>query len=254
MKKKIAGIVAALAASVSLMAFAGPASAVPSCDYSQPELQYACNLFDFDSGRSFDFAEASYWAGVGQQYGHTLEALALIHSVEVDSELVNELYNAVLDRDGDPAGLQYWTSQVSNGTVLWENLMGVFGDTAEGKAVLSNDDFVTLLYNAFLDRDPSSDELAYWSGVADSVNRLAVAASISHSEEAANRIVTFVFEDVLGRDPSAGDLDYWGPIYQAIGYIDTIAVIQGSDEAFANMSQVPAVATAAGVRSLVHAA
>ena len=254
MKKKIAGIVAALAASVSLLAIAGPASAVPTCDYSQPELQYACNLFDFYAGRGFDTSEATYWAGVGQQYGHVLESLALIHSVEVDSELVNEIYNAVLDRDGDPAGLQYWTNQVVGGQVLWEDLIGIFGDTAEGQAVLSNDDFTTLLYNAFLDRDPSTDELAYWSGVASSVNRLAVAHSISHSDEAANRIVTFIFEDLLGREPSAGDLAYWGPIYQSIGYIDTIGVIAGSDEAFANLSQVPAVVTAGALQSAVHAA
>jgi hypothetical protein len=254
MKKKIAGIVAALAASVSLMAFAGPASAVPACDFSQPELQYACNLFEFYSNRSFDTSEATYWAGVGQQYGHTFESLVLIHSVEVDSELVNEVYNAVLDRDGDPAGLQYWTNQVASGNVLWEDVIGLFGDTTEGKAVLSNDQFTTLLYHAFLDRDPSADELVYWSGIADNVSRLAVAHGISHSDEAANRIIPFVFESLLGREATPGDVAYWGPIYQSIGYLDIFAIIGGSDEAFANLSQVPTVVKAGALQSTVRAA
>jgi len=254
MKKKIAGIVAALAASVSLMAFAGPASAVSSCDYSEPDLQYACNLFDSYAGRDFDQPEAAYWAGVGQQYGHVIESLALIHSVEFDTIVVDAVYEAILDRAGDPAGMQYWTNQVVSDSLGYEDIIGIFGQSDEGQAALSNDDFTTLLYNAFLGRDPSAEELSYWNGIATDVGRHAVAIGIVHSDEAAARIIPLIYQAYLGRDATAEDVAYWTPIYQHLGYLDTIAVIAGSDEAFANLSQVSAVATAGAVQSLARLA
>ncbi len=252
MKKKFAGLVAALITSVSLFAMAGPASAVTGCDYSNPELQYACVLFGDFSNRTFDFDEASYWAGVGQQYGHVVEANFLLHSVEIDAQLVDEGYNAFLGRpaiaspteSGDPVGLQFWTNAIMNHELSWEDVLGILADSAEGRAFRSNDEVTTILYQAFLGRTPTADELAYWSDVADSTNRLVVTQQITRSEEAAAHIVPLIYEEFLGRLPSADDQAYWGPIYQAYGFLDTIALIAGTNEAFTNLSQPPAAAVA----------
>ena len=253
MKKKIAGIVAALIASVSLTALAGPASATVGCSYSDPDLQYACNLFEFDAGRDFDFTEASYWAGIGQQYGHTVEALALDHSAETDAQLVDESYNDVLGRDGEPGGIAYWTNIVASSQLFWENLFGVLGDSSEGHAALNNDQFTTAMYELFLLRDPSADELAYWNGVQDSVNRLAVTDGIGHSDEASARLITQYFNALLGRAPTDADLLYWSGIYKTYGLLDVVALLQGSDEAFAHISQVSAPVVAGSLGSSVHA-
>src|SRR5205085_10660370 len=130
---------------------ASPASAANPCTFNEPEVQYACAVFANFGGHEFDHGEAAFWAGVGQTEGRFAEVGGLLYSPELmASEVVESVYGAVRGRPPDPSGALFWTAQVGTQSLTYEQLIGTLGATGEGMAHLTNDQFVTLLYGAFV--------------------------------------------------------------------------------------------------------
>lgn len=84
---------------------------------------------------------------------------------------VTRCYREALGRDGDPEGLNNWTSQLTSGTNTPQGVAYGFVFSPEFNAGerLTNgeaEDVITALYGLYLDREPDDGGLAYW------INRL----------------------------------------------------------------------------------
>ncbi|MEM9393032.1 MAG: DUF4214 domain-containing protein [Pseudomonadota bacterium] len=85
------------------------------------------------------------------------------------SDDVFRLYHATLDRDPDTAGVDYWTGALANGMSKQQAASG-FVSSAEFQSkygATDNAQFVSLLYNNVLGREPDAGGLTYWVGELD---------------------------------------------------------------------------------------
>ena len=248
MKKLISAAVVALLSASALVAFASsPASAASPCGFNDPQVQYACAIFANFGGHTFDEGEAAFWAGLGQRDGRFAEVGGLLYSPELmASQVIGSVYQALLDRQPDPAGTLFWTTAVSNQSVTYEQLIGIFGASSEGMAFLSNNDFIGIVYNAFLGRDPSAEDLGFWSDRAAMFGRLQITEEITSSSESNNAVAAVLFQSYLNRAPDAASLAFWSGFKGQHGYLELIHALVASDEAYARFSANPVLATTAG--------
>ncbi len=98
------------------------------------------------------------------------------------------LYNAYFDRTADIAGLTFWSDQITDHGKSINTVSNSFAGSAEFAdmyGALTNTQFVTLVYQNVLDRNPSPADLAYWKGQLDQgkVNRGKVMTQFSESDE-----------------------------------------------------------------------
>lgn len=98
------------------------------------------------------------------------------------------LYRAAFDRTPDTPGLGYWIAQLDRGLslqdVAWNFINSVEFQQKYG-ANLSNEGFITALYNNVLHRAPDANGLAYWTGVIQGgyLTRHGMLAEFSESPE-----------------------------------------------------------------------
>ena len=96
------------------------------------------------------------------------------------------IYQATLDREPDQEGFEYWTDQLSSGQSVSDVISSFlsspeftskYGDTTNGE-------FVTLLYQNVLDREPDQGGYDYWVGELDSgTTRDDVVVGFAESDE-----------------------------------------------------------------------
>jgi hypothetical protein len=100
---------------------------------------------------------------------------------------VARLYYATLNRAPDANGLVSWTTALQNGSLTLEQEAGDFMASSEFQqkyGTLSNSDFVTLLYENVLNRQPESAGLAAWTNaLASGTTRADVVLGFSQSTE-----------------------------------------------------------------------
>ncbi len=83
------------------------------------------------------------------------------------------LYQAAFDRTPDIEGLTFWTKTFDTGGLTLSEMAQSFIDSAEfanlygAQGTVSDVEFITLLYNNVLDRDPDAEGFDYWLGQAD---------------------------------------------------------------------------------------
>ncbi len=102
---------------------------------------------------------------------------------------IHRLYGAAFDRPADAQGMEYWMGVVADGAsihdIAWAFLAGAEWAASEGD--LSDADFVALLYQNTLDREPDAEGAEYWVGVlADGAHRNDLLVFFSDSEEFRN--------------------------------------------------------------------
>ncbi|MEO0937113.1 MAG: DUF4214 domain-containing protein [Pseudomonadota bacterium] len=148
-----------------------------------------------------------------------------------DVEFVNLLYQNVLGRTGEPAGVANWIGALEGGASRAQVVLG-FSESQEFK-IKSNDtasafaqargqsewiDDVFRLYQATLDRAPDAGGLDRWSGtLADGTSRQEVASGFVNSPEFQQEygdlgdeaFVTLLYNNVLNRAPDPGGLARW---------------------------------------------
>jgi hypothetical protein len=83
-----------------------------------------------------------------------------------NTAFVTLLYNNVLGRAPDPAGLSGWVGLLNGGMSRGQVLLG-FSDSAEYQAAMANEVLVTMMYTAMLRRTPESAGFNGWVGFLD---------------------------------------------------------------------------------------
>jgi hypothetical protein len=117
-----------------------------------------------------------------------------VRSIAYDNEgaagQAYRLYQAAFDRAPDIVGLGYWIRELDadKGDLAWMANNFIISDefraTYGSPETVSNDAFLTLLYNNVLDRNPDAEGYAYWmSELNGGFARERVLASFSESVE-----------------------------------------------------------------------
>jgi hypothetical protein len=131
---------------------------------------------------------------------------------------VARLYFAYFLRHPDYEGLQFWTRYFDAGHTLAEisSHFAASPEFASTYGSLSNGQFVTLVYNNVLGRDPDGPGLFFWKAQLDSsaMTRGQVMVAFSESSEFATRIVnmvyvTMMYVGMLQRTPDQAGFDFW---------------------------------------------
>lgn len=79
-----------------------------------------------------------------------------------NSQFITQVYQNVLGRTPDTEGLNYWTTQLAQGTLNRGEIMVAFSESPEYKAKSANTVNVTMLYIGMLQRAPDQNGLTYW--------------------------------------------------------------------------------------------
>lgn len=211
------------------------------------------DAFDAHSGQIFrlykatldrapDIAGLLHWVETLQNDGLPLADMAanFVGSPEfqatygntTNAEFVTLLYNNVLDRAPDPAGLAGWTAKLDSGDLtrpqvvvgfseslefLWNVRADALPYTETGVRAGFGDD-VFRLYKATLDRAPDAAGFDYWTGLlADGRAYHSVIGGFVQSLEFQSQygglddeaFVTLLYYNVLGRAPDPIGLEGW---------------------------------------------
>jgi hypothetical protein len=164
----------------------------------------------------------TYWVGQLESGAKTRPELVegYLLSPEFGEKIapVVRLYFAYFRRIPDYDGLMYWVNRKTQGTTL-DEISDAFATSPEFQQTygsLSNAEFVTLVYQNVLGRDPEPDGLASWTNELDSGNRNRgqVMAGFSESAEYKSLMnsdvyVTMVYIGLLRRSPDLGGFEYW---------------------------------------------
>jgi V8-like Glu-specific endopeptidase len=108
-----------------------------------------------------------------------------------DMEKISLIYYGLLDRTADQDGLDYWLSEMDNGTNTYKGIVSGFLASNElmsgDKYNSDNETFVNSLYSTILGRDADSDGLEYWiSELSQTANKENVVISFLNSSEFIN--------------------------------------------------------------------
>lgn len=153
-----------------------------------------------------------------------------------DREYLGYAYRAILGREPDDAGLQYWSSELQQGaTRRWllsefvvstefTRLCGNYGIVRGNITGLEHADksagvtkFVTFIYRNVLKRDPDSGGLNYWAGemLENGMTASRLVEEFAKSQEFASanisneEYVERLYETVLGRKSDESGKQYW---------------------------------------------
>lgn len=195
--------------------------------FSVPRLFAMQQYRDF-LGREGDPAGVFFWGSHIDIGEHTRAEVieSFFASPEFQGSIapVARLYFAYFLRIPDYGGLQYWSGQFRGGASL-DSIADFFATSAEFLArygALTNEQFVTLVYDNVLGRAPDAGGLAYWTGRLDSgeLTRGGVMLGFSESAEyqalIGNEVyVTMMYVGMLRREPEQAGFDFW------VGYMDS---------------------------------
>lgn len=183
-------------------------------------------------GRSPGFGELNTTV-LGLENG-TLQPADVIGSLANRPERIDlrhpviRLYFAYFGRVPDHAGMDYWVGQRAAGKKLdW--MSSAFAASSEFQntyGALSNADFVDLVYENVLHRDPDAAGLAYWTAKLDAktISRGRLMTQFSESNEhrtkSRGRVQAVdLHDDMLGRAIKPYLADMWGSHLQAGGLV-----------------------------------
>jgi uncharacterized repeat protein (TIGR03803 family) len=179
--------------------FAGPTS-----DGSEP----ASDLIMDVNGNIFGTTIVGGASGKG-----TVFEVSVAPSLTHNQRFVTSVYQQLLNRAPEPAGLAHWTGQLDSGISPSAVVLAI--ETAPSNEYLT--DLVIAMYQHYLKRAPDAGGLQTW------VNRLVqsgsiagtVASIVSSPEYFANQggtntgFVNGLYTDVLGRAPDPGGQAFW---------------------------------------------
>lgn len=211
----------------------GPSSAVPttlgdvamSLTHSAAyDVRVVTQDYEQFIGRPPDATGLSYWV-VRMESGLTDEQLAaaLISSPEyvqahggADGPWVEAMYQDLLGRDADAAGLQHWLTVLASGGSRDAVALGIATSPEHEARVIAND------YFTYLGRTASAADVGYWVGQFEqgAHNEDVVAGFLASPEyyNDANKgqgtavgWLDSAYQDLFGRAPTDNELAYWLP-------------------------------------------
>ena len=112
------------------------------------------------------FAESDEFTNLCSYYkidrGYVIRTASRDMNLNV-TRFINRLYSKCLNRESDVSGLEHWANKVLNENMTGAKLVKNFVDSKEMEnRKLSNNDYVTVLYNAMFDRKPDANGLKNW--------------------------------------------------------------------------------------------
>lgn len=172
-------------------------------------------------GRNATASEQAYWAGTG--YSATQIVNWFVDQDGAKRGQLVRLYKAYYKRWPDAGGYDYWVTQMKNGKGLTK-VSDQFASTPEFRTMygsLNNAQFVTLVYQNVLGRNPETDGFNYW---VDQLNKKKVTRGgvmLKFSESPENKTKFALDSDYQGvtlrmlrRPATATELQQW----KAAGY------------------------------------
>lgn len=134
-----------------------------------------------------------------------------------NASLVDKLYQQVLNRSAETAGLAGWTQQLNAGASLDAVAQGIFLSPERLTPL------VTQFYNQYLGRSPDNAGLNYWIGYWQQhkdpggivLQMLSGAEFLAMSGGTADSFVVFLYAKLLNRGATVNDRNYWDPRVQA---------------------------------------
>lgn len=112
------------------------------------------------------FAGSSEFKDLCASYGISAGNIALIYARDRNFERTNfvyRLYKNCLGRNPDIAGIENWCKSIENGQTGAKIAEGFIFSSEYKKRYVSNEDFVTMLYNTILGRNPDSAGMKTWA-------------------------------------------------------------------------------------------
>jgi phospholipase/lecithinase/hemolysin len=157
---------------------------------------------------------------------------------------ITRLYNNILQRAPDPAGLLYWDAKVDSSAVTFGEVNAAFATSVEAETYVVP---IVELYTVF-GRAPDAAGLQYWVQAytgGDSLNGITASflastegqgiygTSIGGSPAANLTFLNTVYENVLGRTPDTAGEQYWAGLLNAGTFTpaQVLTAIVGSPEA-----------------------
>ncbi|CAH2602253.1 conserved protein of unknown function [Rhodovastum atsumiense] len=205
-------------------------------------------LTSSDLGASLH-AGATYLAAPGTDIVRLADGELSLGSC-TDLAFIERLYEGLLGRAGETAGLSHWNAtltQHSKGDVASGFLGSIEYQSSHGS--LSDIDFVAGLYRSMLGREASGAEIGTWTqALGGGATRGQVAAGFADSQEAQAYwsgvtsagvfaydpnadIVRQVYATAFGREAEAGGLSFWiGAFARGMTLQDFASGIAGSEE------------------------
>lgn len=150
--------------------------------------QYVTDLYQSVMGREADAEGKAYWVGVLKNstreevlaqfiaseeftnicdnYGivrGTLDTKGKSYYNSKVRDFVLRIYDKVLGRSGDTAGIEYWTYEINKGVLSPYDVVSQFMNSEEMKGRNLNDEaYVELLYQTFMNRASDPEGKTYW--------------------------------------------------------------------------------------------
>lgn len=176
----------------------------PTADGSEP----AADLIMDRSGNIFGTTLAGGASGKGTVFEVSIPA-SLTHN----QRFVTSVYQQLLNRNPEPAGLAHWTGQLDSGVSPSSVVQAI--ETAPSNEYLT--DLVTAAYQHYLKRTPDAGGLKFWVNQLVQSGSIAgtIASMVSSPEYFADQgatntgYINGLYTDVLGRAPDPSGQAFW---------------------------------------------
>ncbi len=146
-----------------------------------------------------DISVASNEAEVFEE--ETAEALPEANNTSAD--FIERLYNVALDRPSEEAGKQDWLNRLNEGSTGSDLAKGFLYSQEFLNKGTSNDQFLTVLYKTFFDRDPDEAGKAEWmKALNEGATRQQIVDGFIGSQEYANLCATYGISAGTGVTPN----------------------------------------------------
>jgi protocatechuate 3,4-dioxygenase beta subunit len=145
------------------------------------------------------------------QMSPTSYARALLASTEYRTQVIEGIYNALLGRPADDAGLSFYLNMLARGGTSAQ-IRAAIASSPEyfAKSGGDNAGFVTALFNDLLHRQVDAGALVFYSqALAQGLSHAAIASVIANSTEAAQVMVNDDYFRYLGRDADGSGLNFF---------------------------------------------
>jgi len=151
------------------------------------------------------------WMDVAASRGLRTAAMQLAYSDEYAGVLLDDLYQRVLGRPADDEGKRYWLGVLASGTRIEDVGALFYGSEEYVEAAGTLEDYVGLLYDNLLHREPDPSGSRYWVGMLRSgaATPPQVARGFYASKESRLDRVARLYERFLGRQPDAAGQAHW---------------------------------------------
>ena len=106
----------------------------------------------------------------------------------LDRDFVTRMYNTVLERNDDPAGLKFWSDRLYNGTSTGADIVNLFLTSEEFRNKnKNNEEYVAILYRSIFGRELDEGGREFWVGcLNDGMSRTYVLSGFVNSDEFAD--------------------------------------------------------------------